>query len=219
MRMSKQLVYLRTLQLAAIGLVGGLSVAAIAALPPRYGGTVVLPLSDSVISIDPSRARRRSELELGSLIFDGLFRLDKRGRAVPHLARHAERTTTGWRILLRSRSHMHNGAPLRAKHVAESLERTRRGPFGGLYRVIRSVAAVGELEIDIKVSASGETLPLLLSLPPSRISVPADEGLVGTGPLSHCAARWRWAFVWLRTTSISEAVHTCRASGFEIFLS
>jgi MarR-like DNA-binding transcriptional regulator SgrR of sgrS sRNA len=173
-------------------LLGVASRPAAAFLPPPYGGVITAPLPDQVVTLDPARAGRESELQVISLLFDSLYTLLPRGVPRPHLVEpNPEVSADGksWRFQLRSNVRLSNGKILVAPDVVASLRRLKTGPHGYLIAPVRAVEADGPGSVVLRLWRKCPGLPWLLAAPSSGIAVPAATPrggratvLVGTGP-------------------------------------
>lgn len=158
--------------------------AALAYLPAPYGGVVTAPLPDLPVSLDPAEAHRESELQIASLLYDTLYRLDPAGRPQPHLVEPGvTRSTDGkvWTLRLRRGVTLHNGQVLSATQVALSLNRARRSGQGHLLAVVQAVAAEGD-QLVLQLRRPSPELPWLLCAPATAIAVSHDGRWIGSGP-------------------------------------
>ncbi|MBI2897525.1 MAG: hypothetical protein HYY06_28460 [Deltaproteobacteria bacterium] len=173
-----------------------------AAVRPRFGGTITLPLPATVTGIDPTRTSSFAEAMLQPLVFDGLYAWTDRGTLVPGLAQGdpvPSASRKSFRIKLRPGVRFHDGRPVRPADVAASLARTLRsaatrwlladldgaaayaaGPGRGLPD---GIAVVSDSEIELRfVSAVGDPRRLLAA-PPAAIVSPSSrpDRPIGTG--------------------------------------
>lgn len=133
-------------------------------------------------SLHPLKAADQSSLDVDSLVYEGLYRLDERFEAKPVLAQSASVSGDGltWTVALRTDAAFSDGTALMAEHVAASL---RAAMGSALYAArmagITSIRA-GEGAVTITLSAPNGTLPVLLTAP---VTLDAGGELpLGTGP-------------------------------------
>jgi MarR-like DNA-binding transcriptional regulator SgrR of sgrS sRNA len=156
-----------------------LGVLACAATRPEYGGTLRIAVSSAVTSIAPADATRVSNGTAGAiscLVFETLVVLDSSATPRPGLAvdwQH-DATEKKWQFQLRPGVHFHNGDPLTAITVAESLRKA------GI-ESIAHVAATGDT-VFFEADAPLPTLPAILSQIQFAITENPGGELVGTGP-------------------------------------
>jgi peptide/nickel transport system substrate-binding protein len=101
-------------------------------------------LSADVTTIDPHFVAAQPNLTVQQHIFDGLIRIDERGRVVPGVA--LSWTTPDpltWEIKLRPGVKFHDGSELTAEDVVYSLERplTIKGSPGGFAAYVKMIVA------------------------------------------------------------------------------
>jgi MarR-like DNA-binding transcriptional regulator SgrR of sgrS sRNA len=158
------------------------AVPAWAFLPAPYGRHVTAALPDLPTTFDPSQASRESELQVISLMFDTLYRLNSAGRPVAHLAElGANPEGKVWTLTLRTGVRLHDGQTLTATQVATSLERTRKGRAGYLLAPVEGVSAAGN-RIVIRLKRLTPELPWLLSAPSCGVAVSSRGRWIGSGP-------------------------------------
>ncbi len=154
--------------LAAVSLIL-LAPRAVAESRPRYGGTLVVELHDSITLTDPGAW----PLRLVPLVYDRLVRLDDRGEPQPALAVSWQHDASHrhWEFHLRPHALFHDGSVVTAAAVAACLKDWI------------NVTAVGE---SLLVFESETPSPdLLLRLASARGAIllrGADGTTVGTGP-------------------------------------
>jgi ABC-type transport system substrate-binding protein len=160
---------------------------------PVYGGTVVWGLEDETDGLNPISGRFIASGHLmASAIFDPLASTDNEGNWVPHLAERLEPNGdfTEWIITLREGVVFHDGTPLTAQIVADTLNLHRDSAISqrAIYLVDR-VEATGPLQVRITLSQPWPTLPYILGsqigyIPaPSMLDVPEEARTpIGTGP-------------------------------------
>lgn len=133
-------------------------------------------------SLHPLKATDRSNLDVASLVYEGLYALDENFEARPILAEGAEVSADGltWTVTLREDAAFSDGTPLEADHVVSSLKAAQKS-------FVYSVRLAGISKIKVKngavvltLSAPNGALPALLDVP---ILLEREEGLpLGTGP-------------------------------------
>lgn len=174
------------LRLACASLLLALPLVGQAYLPASFGGVVTLPLSEQPLQLAPWRATRPSELQLGALLFDGLYRLHD-GSPRPHLVAGKPVLQEGgrvWRLTLRSGVTLHDGHELSATDVVASLQRTQRGPHRYLLANVGSLTAEGKYVVVLRLRRPDARLPLLLTAPSTSIGVLRAGQLIGSGPFT-----------------------------------
>lgn len=136
-------------------------------------------------------APRRSRFFNESEILDTLVKLDYDMKMVPGLATSWERTSpTGWTFTLREGVTFHDGAPLDAAAVKNSLERVvALLPYAADLLDIKTIEVKGPLEIEIETNAPYAALANQLTDAITVVYAPSSfdaEGKfvkpVGTGP-------------------------------------
>jgi ABC-type transport system substrate-binding protein len=136
---------------------------------PRYGGTLLVELHDSLTLTDPGEW----PLRLVPLVYDHLVRLDDRGEPQPALAiswQH-DASSKRWEFLLRPHAMFHDGSPVTAAAVVACLKDWT------------NVAAVGESAVVFQSETPVPDLPVrLASVRGAILMRGADGATVGTGP-------------------------------------
>lgn len=133
-------------------------------------------------SLDPLAATDQSNLDVASLVYEGLYRLDSVFEARPVLARTSSVSGDGltWTIAIQEDVVFSNGEPLTAQHVADSIQRARTSPaYAARLAGVASVQAT-EGAVVITLTTPNGVLPSLLDVP-----VVLDTGTdhpLGTGP-------------------------------------
>lgn len=133
-------------------------------------------------SLHPLEAVDRSNLDVASLVYEGLYELDEGFVPRPILASAAQVNETAlvWTISLREDAAFSDGTPLTAEHVVSSLRTAmKEGSFAAR---LRDVASVREKDgqVVITLTEPNGNLPALLDVP---IVLEREEGLpLGTGP-------------------------------------
>ena len=160
---------------------------ALAAMRPRYGGTVRVEMQARVASLDPSR--RSDDFDANrvrALIYDHLVLLDAHAQPQPALAlswKH-DSNNTKWEFKLRSGVKWHDGSPLTPADVAKAVERMMSG---------RLLRVVGDI-VEIETGDPWPDLPQALATDPASVILRAlpgltDEAPMGSGPFR--IAEWR----------------------------
>ena len=156
---------------------------------------------------------------LFSLIYQGLFSVDRNYNAVPILCKSytVSADLTEYTFRLESAT-FSDGAYLRAEDVAASLEFARESDmYEGRFDKIDAVYVVSENAIRIETSVPYENLPLLLDIPIVKASQLEETTPVGTGPYALAQAasgmslqrrnNW-WCSAALPLTSASIPLYT-----------
>lgn len=140
------------------------------------------------LSLDPHFKNEVQTFSILSHVYEGLTRIDRRGRVKPALAERWENPDdVRWHFVLREDVSFHDGRPLRAADVVASLERAHRHPKSNMssYVVeIDNVRAIDERTVEIVTT---RPYPILLNKLAFVAVVPRDapEEIghpVGTGP-------------------------------------
>jgi peptide/nickel transport system substrate-binding protein len=146
-----------------------LAAPAIAESRPRYGGTMVIELLDSLTLTDPAEWPVR----LVPLVYDRLVRLDEHGDPQPELAISWQHDASNkhWQFHLRPHATFHDGTPVTAAAVVASLKDWK------------NVTASGEGVVVLESDVPAPDLPLRLASPRFAILLRGADGVsVGTGP-------------------------------------
>ena len=145
-------------------------------LPERFA----LPY-ESERTLDPITCPDGMQQVVGSLIYEGLFRLDQKLEPVPCLCGSYayDAPSKTWTFVLRDGVTFSDGTPLTAREVKTALDRARESVrYGNRLRNISSITAAGDtLFVTLYASATG--LPALLDIPVSR---DGEAAPLGTGP-------------------------------------
>lgn len=180
-----------------------LALAAVAsgARRPQAGGVLRLPTDSPIHSLDPLEVRWPAEAALASMIYDSPYAVDPGERvARPHLLRPVK-LVNGRTLNFKVRQHalFHDGSPVRAEAVLESLRRLAASPERGwLLAMVEGAAPgarspaglklVGSNTVQIKVGSPADVDLLLTALAtaqagvvPSARRATRAKG-VGTGP-------------------------------------
>lgn len=136
---------------------------------PRYGGTLVVELHDSLTLTDPGEWPSR----LVPLVYDRLVRLDDRGEPQPALAiswQH-DASSRRWEFHLRPHAMFHDGSPVTAAAVMACLKDWT------------NVAAASESVLVFQTETPAPDLPVRLASVRGAIFIRGTDGAtVGTGP-------------------------------------
>jgi peptide/nickel transport system substrate-binding protein len=136
---------------------------------PRYGGTLVVELHDSLVLTDPGQW----PLRLVPLVYDRLVRLDNRGEPQPALAiswQH-DASIKRWEFHLRPHATFHDGSPVTAAAVVACLKEWT------------TVAAAGESVVVFQTETPASDLPVRLAGARGAILTRGADGTtIGTGP-------------------------------------
>jgi peptide/nickel transport system substrate-binding protein len=136
---------------------------------PRYGGTLVVELHDSLILTDPSQW----PLRLVPLVYDRLVRLDNRGEPQPALALSWQHDASNkhWEFHLRPHATFHDGSPVTAPAVVACLKEWM------------NVTAAGEGALAFQTETPAPDLPVRLASARGAILMRGADGTtIGTGP-------------------------------------
>jgi len=186
---------------AALALVSPL--AALAGLPPRYGGGLELALPESPAELDPASILTASELEAARALQATLVEAEPGGSLRPGLLAALPEPEPGgrvWRLRLRPGLRFHDGRPVTAADVAASLSRllapqTRSAhgwialPVSGADEVregrvalLPGVQVQGELELRIALDAPFLDFPRALAALPAAVVPRGGAPGDGAGP-------------------------------------
>lgn len=136
----------------------------------------------SASTLHPLKTTDQSNLDVASLVYEGLYELDRTFSALPVLAQSASVSEDGltWTITLRTDAAFSDGTLLTAGAVASSL---RTAMSGGVYAArLSGVSAVAEREgaVVITLTAPNGDLPALLDVP--IVLENGTDSPLGTGP-------------------------------------
>src|SRR5207302_92170 len=115
-----------------------------AVLRARSVSTFSVGATGPVDAVDPAASRYHSEAEALANVFERLFQSDAHGTPSPLLCERWRELDGGRRyeLVLRPEVCRHDGVPLTAAHVKESLERTARVSAASLPAALSAVAGV-----------------------------------------------------------------------------
>jgi len=177
----------------------------------RTGGTVVVGLREEPANLNPLLWRARGDIDVGSLIFSGLFHHDAAGEAVPDLAAEIPTAANGGitpdgagmtvTYHLRADVLWHDGQPFTADDVVFTYEAIRsRGaeaPQSAAYAAVTAVQAVNPQTVTVRLSRQDVDVTVLFDriIPAAQLRdsedlsrEPFNRRPVGTGPFS--LAEW-----------------------------
>ncbi|MCY9803363.1 SgrR family transcriptional regulator [Vibrio scophthalmi] len=148
---------------------------------------VRLPYYRPLLSLNPHKNMRRSELHIVRQIFSGLTRLDENEQLVPDLAHTWEMLSPRhWRFYIRPAVRYHNGDLLSVEAIIECLMALRSR---NLFAHIETVCSQQKNVVDINLSQDDYHFALLMAescakvmLPSSERSADYDQFPIGTGP-------------------------------------
>lgn len=160
---------------------------------PAGGGTLTVGLAQDPLVVDPIRSGSFIERQFAMPVYEGLFDIDVKGRAVPWLA---ERYTVSgdlktWRLILRRGIRFHDGTPFDADAVVANMARTR-DPANhcrclNQYVDFDEVKAIDANTVEITLKRPNTALPTVLADAPGIMVSPAafkaDPLGVGTRPV------------------------------------
>lgn len=162
-------------------------------------GPIVVCISSTILSLDPTNHRDRDTQTVLKNIFDSLTTRDKHLLVVPQLAESWTAVdSTTWEFKLKRGIQFHNGDDFTARDVKFTLERvTQEGALDGrssprktLFERIREVRVVDAFTVRIITDTPWPILPLMLTLqeivPGAYMQRVGSRGFekapVGTGP-------------------------------------
>jgi ABC-type transport system substrate-binding protein len=156
------------------------------------GGTLRVACARSLRTTDPAEVTTEAEIEAAACVFETLVTTDEAGYLLPRLCERWEALEGGRRFAfhLRAEARRHDGRPLVAADVKESLARTARARAGRLPPALAALAggidgvqAAGERELRFELATALPIYPALLTDPATAVALAAPSGvLVGTGP-------------------------------------
>jgi peptide/nickel transport system substrate-binding protein len=126
---------------------GAVSGAARAETRPRYGGTLIGSLLGRPTTFDPVEARSHADVQLVSLLFDPLYRVEDDGTISAHLALGRPVVSTDGRearVRLLRGVLFHDGSLLAPSDVVSSLERLGKSRAGWMMAPVASIAVAGD---------------------------------------------------------------------------
>ncbi len=167
----------------------------------RYGGTLVVAISQTIAHLDPDKSTDGNLGQIIDHIYEGLFEIDESFKPVPFLAESYEMTDGGkqYAFKLRQGVLFHNGKEMTSEDVQASMQRWFANNGGGktIAPFVDSVEATGIYEIVVKFKEPyAPFLSFLSSIvanqklrirPKELIEKYGDEIInepIGTGPYS-----------------------------------
>ncbi|TGL74446.1 ABC transporter substrate-binding protein [Leptospira yasudae] len=135
---------------------------------------LILSLPSDPISLDPLFSTDLSSRTLGKFLYPFLFQKTPDGNPAYQLVESHRLTGKGEvrSLKLKLKSHrLTNGEELNASQVKESLDRLRNtpGPRRNQYTFLKEITAIGEKEIELKITVGLRQAVDALSLPPAAI--------------------------------------------------
>ncbi len=159
---------------------------------PSYGGRVTAALHSRPQTLDPVHTRRLGEWQITTLLYDGVMRLKRQGRAaVPHLATSLAPTNRGGRTLLmelRTGVKSHRGRVLTSADVVASLQRLSGSKAGWVLGAMKSIQAVGGAKVRVTLHRPAAEFPTVLAAPTALITPRGQapgRGYDGTGAFRY----------------------------------
>jgi len=160
---------------------------------PISGGSVNIVMPANPNSLSPLEANSREMVDLFSLIYDTLVRLDASMRPVPGLAERWEHSEDGktWTFYLSKTATFHNGQPLVAADVVYTLDQLqaiytstdRTSLYSGVIGLISSYSATDDHTVVINTKESSAKILHWLDFPVlEKDSLSSGSIVPGTGP-------------------------------------
>ena len=177
---------MRTALVAAVGLVLGV-VGPAAALPARYGGTLVVGLNNGdPDSLDPSLFRNLSAVEIANTFCERLYVFNGRAQVVPRLAAALpaiSKDKLTYTIRLRKGILFNDGTPFDAQAVATTIMRGKTLPGSAKasdFSAISSVTAPNASTVVIHLSSRFSPLTSILATSDGMIMSQAQLAKLGS---------------------------------------
>lgn len=144
-------------------------------------GGLRIPFYRPLHALDPIQVNRRTEVHMLRQIGAGLCEFEReQERIVPALAHHWSVHASGhcWQFQLRPGLRFHDGRPLRAEDVVQTLTRLRDspGPYQVLYGDLQAIEALGRWGVQITL-ARPDALSLNRLAHHAAIILPAQDWL------------------------------------------
>ena len=165
-----------------------------ALMPEDYSGpAITAPESDNAqslvltyypnITLNPYQCTDFTNRTLFSLLYQGLFALDRNYQAEPILCKQYSVSDNMMRYTFYlENATFSDGTPLTGNDVAASLQAAREGPvYKGRFLHIMEIIPSGNM-VTITLDTPMETLPLLLDIPIVKASQVGLDKPLGTGP-------------------------------------
>lgn len=171
-----------------------------------FGGEARLYVFGRAISVTPENLAGPADATVQNLIYERLYAFDARGEIVPLLAAGPpEVEGIVVKIPIRARVSLHDGRPLTAAMVAESLASHSASDARSSYVTALAIdgsgtpriRAVGDT-VEIRLSTPHRDFVRLLASPHAAIDVPAvgRAGHVGSGPFVFASRTARGAYLF-----------------------
>ena len=132
-------------------------------------------------SFHPAAGDNRTNLNLGGLLYEGLFALDQQFQVRPVLCQSytVSEDARAWTFVLKPDVSFSDGSPLTAAVAAAALEEARTSPLYASRLADVTAVRPGEGSVTITLRTPNGNLPALLDIP---ISKGGGERPLGTGP-------------------------------------
>ena len=148
-------------------------------------------------SLNPYQSEDAANRALFSLIYQGLFSVDRKYEAYPVLCDtynvSADLTTYTFHLAAALFS---DGTPLTANDVVASLKAAKESPwYGGRLQHVKSISVYGDAVV-IELSTPMEEFPLLLDIPVVKASQVSAQRPLGSGPYRLEGAALRRQSAW-----------------------
>ncbi len=149
--------------------------------------TLVVALSTEPTNLDPLFALDATSQRIDKLIYDSLVEIDSRLKIVPHLAESWENPKeTLYRFKLRKDVVFHNGAPVTAHSVAQSLYKildpATGSPLLPSFKNIKKVHVVSPHILEIELLTPQASFLTNLTIVKAMPEAPLDKPFIGSGP-------------------------------------
>ena len=140
--------------------------------------------------LNPLTSHDYTNRSIMSLIYQGLFAVDRDYTAVPILCKsfRVSPDSKTWTFYLEEGATFSDGTPLTVEDVLATYEAARTNSkeyssyYAGRFTHIREIAATEDGGISINLNTAFENLPLLLDIPILKASEITAENPLGTGP-------------------------------------
>lgn len=160
---------------------------------PKRGGALTVGLAQDPPIVDPIRTGSFTERQFAVGIYEALFDIDDKGRAVPFLAESytVSDDLKSYRVKLHPNVKFHDGTPLDAAAVVANLERTRNPANGcrclSFLGDVIDVKAIDGLTVEFVLKVANAAFPTILADAPGIMVSPtafkADPKTIGTNPV------------------------------------
>ncbi len=135
-------------------------------------------------SLNPYKCGDYTNRALFSLLYQGLFSVDRSYQAVPVLCQKYSMSTDMRTYIFYpdTNARFSDGSALTAEDVVASLNAAKaEGYYAGRFQHVQSIAAVGQ-SVVIELDTAFENLPLLLDIPIVKAGQVGEAEPLGTGP-------------------------------------